>query len=475
MPVGGDIDRQAGADNVETRGVGKIVDRHADLGIGAGDAHAIERDRAHWLERRIDAAELDAVLGSCARVLHRDIGERDVAIVFEEGDRSLAGTAGFGGRVAGEDDGVDRDRIDAGGVADMQAIVLAAGHSAVGQADAVVVRSRVHQDDLVARTGEVDVVDAQRLACAAAIHRQGNAARAVNRDIADTLQRDPFGHGQVLGIDAFMHFHGVAGIGRRNARTNGRERAHQVVAGIKHQHIGGEVEIDAAAVEVDAFNAVQRICFAGAGIADLPGTVGIAGNRIVVLVAVDDDRVVLAGDRIDVVCNVRVRTVAVDGVVAAVDKECIVAGATDHGVTACAARDLVIAGATIQQVVAAIAGKHVIVAVAVELVVADATAQRVIAVIAVCDDAHIGSRNRAGHAGRVDNVVAGPALDLDGRNGNTGSCKITGDVERAAAGGEVDIDLLDVLHGNRIRTGRGREARGPRNSIQRDGLARRCR
>ena len=358
----------------------------------------------------------------------------------------------------------------------MQTVVLAAGHRAVGKADAVIDGSRVHQDDLVGRTGEVDVLDAQRLACAAAVHRERNAAGAtVDDDIADTLQGDPFGYRQVLDIGAFMHFHGVAGISRGDTSSDGRERADQVVAGIKHQHIGRQVELEGAAIEVDAFNAVQRICFAGAGIAELPGTIGVTRDRVVVLVAVDDNRVALAGNRIDVICNARVRTVAVDGVVAAIDEECIVAGATDHGVTACTAGNLVIAGAAIQKVVAAIAGEHVVVASAMKLIVADAAAQRVVAVIAVRHDADIRCRNSAGHCRCVDDIIARPALDLDRRDRNTRCCEITGDVERAAASGEVDFHFFNVLDRYRVRTGRGGKAGRARNRVQGDGLTRRRR
>ena len=89
-PICSDIDRQAGADDVETRGVGEIVDRDADLGVGARDADAIKRNRAHRLERCIDAAELDAVFGCGTGVLNGDIGQRDVAIVLVERDGTFA-------------------------------------------------------------------------------------------------------------------------------------------------------------------------------------------------------------------------------------------------------------------------------------------------------------------------------------------------------------------------------------------------
>ena len=475
VPVGGDIDRQTGADNGKTGGVGEIVDRHADLGVGARDADAIKRNRAHRLERYIDAAELDAVFGCGTGVLYRDIGEGDVAIVLIERDGTFARTARFGRRIAGKDNGIEADRRHAGGVAHVQTVVLAACHRAVGKTDAVIDGSRVHQDDLVGRTGKVNVLDVQRLACAAAANGERDAAGAtVDDDVADTLQGDPLGYREVLDIGAFVHFHGVARIGRGNARTDGRERADQVVAGIEHQHIGRQVEIDAAAVEVDAFNAVQRIRFAGAGIAELPGTIGIAGDRVVVLVAVDDDRVALAGDRVHIVRNARVRAVAIDGIVSAIDEEGIVAGSTDHGVTACAAGNPIIAGAAIQKVVAAIAGEHVVVASAMKLIVSDAAAQRVVAVIAVRHDADIRCRTSAGHGRCVDDIIARPALDLDRRDRNTRCCEITGDVERAAASGEVDFHFFNVLDRHRVRTGRGGKAGRARNRVQGDGLAR-CR
>ena len=210
----------------------------------------------------------------------------------------------------------------------------------------------------------------------------------------------------LLDVGAVAHVDDVVGVRRVDGALDAAVRALQRAgAGIgiirrEHQHVG--IEVDRAVGELQQLDAVRRVVAVGARDRDVDA---VAAGR-------------LAGGERD------------DGVGRIAREHSPVGGAGIGRVAA-----------AVDRVVAAVAGDRIVAVAADQRVAGSAALQRVGSTGAVEHHPHRG----AGHAGRIEGVVAAVAGDAQRRARDAGAGKIAGhdDVVAAAIGGDDDLFDFD--------------------------------
>ena len=327
-PPVADSARQVEVGDGKTVDLAEVEDRNRVLVIGPGNRHVIEHDGADVRRgercRGVAAAivhvtgDFDGIVGPvvlgrgrrCA--LERHALKQGIALVAKQLDVGRALVVVLEA-VVGEIRVHNFQRSDAGNDRRIAVIVRIIANE-IDSVLRIAADLAVHDrqlagigrgldKDAVGAANQIDVVDRHVSATQIAGQRHRRARGRVDRDRPDADKGQRLGDGQILGVGAGVDLDRVA-VERRaciDCRLDRGISADQVSGAVVHHDISCQVEIDAVAAEVDAFNAVERVDLAGifrcSGLrCHLPGVEHcVVADIVLTLRSAIDGHVVLAG------------------------------------------------------------------------------------------------------------------------------------------------------------------------------------